>query len=275
MHRFVSMLGLTTAIALSSTLAHAVTADHLQCLKIKKDVIAKATYTADITPSDNTFAAATGCTIKLPAKLLCVDSTQTNTTPTPPGAGTASAAQKYLCYKAKCPVDRPSTSLTDEFGVHAVTVSGTSMVCAPILSPPSCTDGVKNGSETDVDCGGSCSPCANTLDCLVAGDCASGNCSSGTCQGCANDNQCSSGNFCQAGVCTPARSNGAACTTDNQCSSSQCVSNICCATACPASSPATCGFNGTCNASGAACNYYSALTTCPGGTCNGSGACLP
>src|SRR5882757_2472198 len=27
-------------------------------------------------------------------------------------------------------------------------------------SPPSCSDGKHNGSETDVDCGGSCAPCA-------------------------------------------------------------------------------------------------------------------
>ena len=36
----------------------------------------------------------------------------------------------------------------------------------------SCTDGIKNGSETDMDCGGSCSPCAKGLRCAVAADCA-------------------------------------------------------------------------------------------------------
>jgi len=275
MKRFAPMFGPAMAIVLSTTVAHAVTADHLQCLKIKKDLIAKAKYTADVTPSDTTFAAATGCTIKLPAKLLCVDSTQTNTTPTPPGAGAGSAGQKYLCYQTKCPVDRPTTSLTDQFGVHAITVSGTSMVCAPILPPPTCTDGVKNGSETDVDCGGTCPTCANSLDCLVAEDCASGVCSGGTCQGCSNDNQCSPGDYCQSGVCTPTKSNGQPCAIDNQCSSSQCVSGICCATACPASSPATCGYNGTCSPTGTACNYYPVFTACPGGTCNGAGACQP
>jgi hypothetical protein len=45
-----------------------------------------------------------------------------------------------------------------------------------------CTDTVKNGSETDVDCGGSCgATCANGKSCLVNGDCVSGNCSSGVC----------------------------------------------------------------------------------------------
>ena len=38
---------------------------------------------------------------------------------------------------------------------------------API-STPTCTDGVKNGTETDVDCGGACSPCADGKACAVA-----------------------------------------------------------------------------------------------------------
>ncbi len=44
---------------------------------------------------------------------------------------------------------------------------------------PACDDTVANGTETDVDCGGSCAPanlCADLLNCLVAGDCESGVC---------------------------------------------------------------------------------------------------
>jgi cysteine-rich repeat protein len=49
----------------------------------------------------------------------------------------------------------------------------------------SCTDGFENGSETDVDCGGSCAPtrtCADGRGCGVPGDCASGVCSNMICQ---------------------------------------------------------------------------------------------
>jgi hypothetical protein len=49
---------------------------------------------------------------------------------------------------------------------------------------PSCTDMVLNGTETDVDCGGSCAPasrCANNLMCMVAGDCQSANCTANKC----------------------------------------------------------------------------------------------
>jgi hypothetical protein len=46
-----------------------------------------------------------------------------------------------------------------------------------------CVDGVKNGTETDVDCGGlDCAKCALGKICLVATDCASSVCSGGKCQ---------------------------------------------------------------------------------------------
>jgi hypothetical protein len=47
-----------------------------------------------------------------------------------------------------------------------------------------CTDGAKNGSETDVDCGGSCPRCANTRACRSQHDCASALCVSGVCKAC-------------------------------------------------------------------------------------------
>jgi hypothetical protein len=39
-----------------------------------------------------------------------------------------------------------------------------------------CQDGAKNGSETDVDCGGSCAKCARDQACGVDGDCKTGSC---------------------------------------------------------------------------------------------------
>ena len=50
-------------------------------------------------------------------------------------------------------------------------------VCAVSL----CADGLRNGTETDLDCGGACAPCADTLDCNVDGDCASDHCFRNTC----------------------------------------------------------------------------------------------
>jgi hypothetical protein len=47
--------------------------------------------------------------------------------------------------------------------------------------PLSCTDGTKNGSETDTDCGGTCGGCDDGKVCVVDGDCGNGSCFGGTC----------------------------------------------------------------------------------------------
>ncbi len=39
-----------------------------------------------------------------------------------------------------------------------------------------CIDGVRDGDETDIDCGGSCAPCGEGGGCVTASDCASASC---------------------------------------------------------------------------------------------------
>jgi hypothetical protein len=53
--------------------------------------------------------------------------------------------------------------------------------CVAPPSAPTCTDGVRNGDETDVDCGGSCASCA-LLRCCWNHSCTSGWCVSGACR---------------------------------------------------------------------------------------------
>jgi hypothetical protein len=54
-----------------------------------------------------------------------------------------------------------------------------------------CRDGVKNGSETDVDCGGgTCPRCGAGQICNSRDDCATGRCVSTVCQQCANAGDC-------------------------------------------------------------------------------------
>jgi hypothetical protein len=53
------------------------------------------------------------------------------------------------------------------------------------MAPMPCTDGKRDGDETDVDCGGAtCSRCANGKACLVDSDCTSANCQGHTCSAC-------------------------------------------------------------------------------------------
>lgn len=48
-------------------------------------------------------------------------------------------------------------------------------------SGPSCSDDEANGDETDVDCGGSCSACANGKKCAAKENCASARCVQSAC----------------------------------------------------------------------------------------------
>jgi hypothetical protein len=73
---------------------------------------------------------------------------------------------------------------------------------------PTCTDGIRNGDETDVDCGGACARCGLGKRCVHLTDCASGACDgSGTCVECLTaascpgaDGECSL-RTCDHGVC--------------------------------------------------------------------------
>ena len=97
----------------------------------------------------------------------------------------------------------------------------------PDMPPPSCTDGKKNGDETDIDCGGkSCPACGKGKGCTGSADCNSGVCTAGkcqeatcsdgvkngdetdadcggpTCSACANSKKCLKVGDCKSGICT-------------------------------------------------------------------------
>jgi hypothetical protein len=115
-----------------------------------------------------------------------------------------------------------------------------------------CTDGKINGTETDLDCGGTkCDGCALGKGCLVGGDCKSGFCkgaggsgsggaggggpqTKGACSACIDDADCVAvaNTFCSQGTCTPKKKPGAACSDKLQCASGFCVDGVCCNAAC-------------------------------------------
>ena len=71
---------------------------------------------------------------------------------------------------------------------------------------PTCDDQAQNQDETDVDCGGSCSPCLEGQMCLLPGDCVTGTCEAGVCapMGCQADDECAMlADACNDGVCDP------------------------------------------------------------------------
>ena len=151
--------------------------------------------------------------------------------------GTADVAAKTKKKKAcppckkrkqgKCKGTKP-----DETACTGGTCQSGSCLAAPSAQPaPTCSDGIKNGAETGVDCGGSCPACANGQTCAARTDCASARCASGTCQACVTGD-CGPSCLCRNGVCT--RTNGevasfcALCPAGAVCLSSPEAGTFCC-----------------------------------------------
>ena len=154
-------------------------------------------------------------------------------------------------------------------------------VCAEVAND-ACLDGIANGGETDVDCGGSeCPECAVGQLCNVGGDCVSGKCSADgvcvedvapscgdellnneetdidcggpNCRPCAEGQVCERSTDCMTGVCAdgtcgiPKSPIGAACMDSEQCDSGLCElfgAQAICTTAC---------VDGACPANGFGC----------------------
>jgi hypothetical protein len=127
--------------------ARAQVPDHLACYKIK-DTAAKTTYTAALNPGDPAFAMQTGCVVKVPPKLLCIDVRKSNVLPGPPGAPDGSQASKYLCYKVRCPAVSGTATLDDQFGTHAVELKRANLLCAPVTTPSTVTTTTSTTSTT-------------------------------------------------------------------------------------------------------------------------------
>ncbi|MFT4038435.1 MAG: hypothetical protein QM692_09665 [Thermomicrobiales bacterium] len=60
----------------------------------------------------------------------------------------------------------------------------------PTTPAPTCSDGIRNGTETDIDCGGSCPRCPNGKTCQGTRDCETGLCAGGSCAVCNVDEDC-------------------------------------------------------------------------------------
>jgi hypothetical protein len=100
------------------------------------------------------------------------------------------------------------------------------MVC----TMPSCTDKVANGSETDIDCGGSCSDrCADDQKCVADGDCTSTFCREGLCvSACSNQiHDATEADVDCGGACSGKCAEGKSCTTGADCETAYCNGGVC------------------------------------------------
>ena len=97
-----------------------------------------------------------------------------------------------------------------------------------------CTDGLKNGREADVDCGRECAPCADGKMCMTGSDCVSGKCTNSKCEVGAAPAQCTnmmkdadeSDVDCGGMICPPCV-DGKMCNTSADCKSGACTANLC------------------------------------------------
>ncbi len=107
-----------------------------------------------------------------------------------------------------------------------------SAICASdgTCTGASITDGVKNGTETDIDCGGADAPkCEATKTCTAATDCFWGFCTSGTCEGhMAGRKDGDETDIDCGGTKSPACDWDKACALDKDCTSTACGANLKC-----------------------------------------------
>lgn len=112
-----------------------------------------------------------------------------------------------VCRACRDEVDCPQGQLCDETGacVPCAQAQGGQVHAAQCIAD--CTNGVKDGDETDVDCGGSCAQqfpfqqCAVGQQCLGNADCASEVCEGNTCRECRVKDHCSGIKECVAFSC--------------------------------------------------------------------------
>ena len=147
------------------------------------------------------------------------------------------------------------------------------------------TDGVKNGTETAIDCGGSSGKtCAGGLACLVGSDCFSTNCTANICAKAGTGGACLTNNDCFSSSCTVNSGStpgtclqanaGQGCAADSDClgTGSSCVSNICrsCDDGILNGNEKGIDCGGACGATCAGGTTCSTAADCLSGTCSGS-----
>ncbi|MEM9456147.1 MAG: hypothetical protein AAGF11_18335 [Myxococcota bacterium] len=130
----------------------------------------------------------------------------------------------------------PSFTGTGDAHVQTGKTTAVDDTAASTAGDDACNDSIWNGDETDVDCGGPCSPCPDGQMCREDRDCISTTCERGTCEqpACRVDGMRSEDETdvdCGGGSCPPCN-DGRACLEDSDCASRTCRSGLCIAPSC-------------------------------------------
>ena len=104
--------------------------------------------------------------------------------------------------------------------------------CVP--STGTCVDGLRNGDESDVDCGGACATCEVGQVCLEPSDCQSAACARGVCAGtsCRDGKLSGDESAVDCGGACPGCADGPTCRAPADCASGVCTAGVCAAGSC-------------------------------------------
>jgi len=152
-----------------------------------------------------------------------------------------------------------------------------------VCQEPGCTNKIRDGGETGIDCGSGCMPCPDGDPCVGATDCTSKSCKEGFCAAPACDDTILNGyepsRDCGGGVCDPCPV-GSHCNVDTDCTSLDCDPDtekcvVSCGKTdadCDGEASNECETNlltsvRNCGACGTQCNLPHATVMCVGGAC--------
>ena len=246
--------------------------------------------------ADDDCAGSTVCTDFLCTRTdaaACTDGVQAPTPP-PPGGWTESdidcggdcSAAGYLC--------AAGSSCTADLDCDARICDSTSNTCV------TCQDTIRNGNESDVDCGGTnCGLCPAGSQCGSGADCATGQCSSsGICSSCTNGRMDGEerGIDC-GGLCSPRCDVGERCigrTATEPADLTSCLPQLMCGLPVSPSTNSLCrvlteaeqasdtctngvqdGLETCVDGGGPLCSSIGRLCSAPDGTCSASSDCAP
>jgi hypothetical protein len=91
----------------------------------------------------------------------------------------------------------------------------------------SCADHRQTGTETDIDCGGTCDGCADGRSCAEPADCLSGICAGGLCVSCSDGHRSGDETDADCGGSCPGCDDGSACVVPDDCASTICDGGVC------------------------------------------------
>ena len=137
-----------------------------------------------------------------------------------------------------------------------VPVTNAALSCYAV---PSCRDGVQNGNEVAVDCGGTCGPCDAGTPCNQNSDCASGVCAAGACAAARCDDGIRNGDEsdvdCGGSACS-ACGVGQQCSADGDCTTCGCTGGVCGGRAAACGDVTACEFRRSMNTACPLCATY-------------------